>query len=92
MSIAIFRYGDSGSIFCRQGRNAKGRFMEYEIDVSRLRRDMKDYYGSAMFNGFPIVVIDISKIESMSDFELVELAQKNGVDMRKYIKVLPEAL
>ena len=27
--------------------------MEYEIDISRLRRDMKDYYGTAMFNGFP---------------------------------------
>ena len=59
--------------------------MEYEIDVSRLRRDMKDYYGTAMFNGFPMAVMDLSKVERLSDQELVELAQRNGVDLRKYI-------
>lgn len=58
--------------------------MEYEIDVNRLRRDMKDYYGTAMFNGFPMAVIDLSKVERLSDRELVELAQKKGVDLRKY--------
>ena len=59
--------------------------MEYEIDINRLRRDLKDYYGTAMFNGFPMAVVDLSKVERMSDRELVELAQKNGVDLRKYI-------
>ncbi len=59
--------------------------MEYEIDINRLRRDMKDYYGTAMFNGFPMAVMDLSKVERLSDRELVELAQKNGVDLRKYI-------
>ena len=59
--------------------------MEYEIDIRRLRRDMKDYYGTAMFNGFPMAVMDLSKVERLSDRELVELAQKNGVDLRKYI-------
>ena len=59
--------------------------MEYETNVSRLRRDMKEYYGTAMFNGFPMAVVDLSKVERMSDRELVELAQKNGVDLRKYI-------
>ena len=59
--------------------------MEYEIDIERLRRDMEDYYGSAMFNGFPMAVMDLSKVERMSDRELVELAQKNGVDLRKYM-------
>lgn len=59
--------------------------MEYEIDISWLRRDMKDYYGTAMFNGFPMAVVDLSKVERMPDRELVELEQKNGVDLRKYI-------
>lgn len=59
--------------------------MEFEIDVSRLRRDMKDYYGTAMFNGFPMAVMDLSMVERLSDRELVELAKKNGVDLRKYI-------
>lgn len=59
--------------------------MEYEIDVNRLRRDMKDYYGTAMFNGFPMAVMDLSKVERLSDRDLIELAQKNGMDLRKYI-------
>lgn len=63
----------------------EGKIMEYEIDVCRLRRDMKDYYGTAMSSGFPMAVMDLSKVEHMSDQELVELAQKNGFDLRKYI-------
>lgn len=66
-------------------RRRKENPMEYEIDVSRLRRDMKDYYGTAMFNGFPMAIMDLSKVERMPDRELVDLAQKNGVDLRKYI-------
>ena len=59
--------------------------MEVEIDVNRLRRDMKDDYGTAMFNGFPIAVMDVGNVERLSDRELVELAQKKGVDLRKYV-------
>ena len=59
--------------------------MEYEIDISRLRRDLEDYYGTAMFSGFPMAVMDLSRVERMSGRELVELAQKNGVDLGKYI-------
>ena len=59
--------------------------MEYQIDVNSLRKDMTDYYGTAMFSGFPMAVMDLSNVESMSDRELVELAQKKGEDLRKYI-------
>ncbi|SET66636.1 hypothetical protein SAMN04487771_10319 [[Clostridium] aminophilum] len=58
---------------------------EHEIDVNRLRKDMKDNYGTAMFNGFPMAVMELTKVERLTDQELVELAQKNGVDLRKYI-------
>ena len=58
--------------------------MEHEIDISRLRRDLEDYYGTAMFSGFPMAVMDVSRVERMSAQELVELAQKNGIDLRKY--------
>lgn len=58
--------------------------MEYEIDLNQLRKDMKDYYGTAMMGGFPMVVIDLSKVERLQDDELIELAQKNGLDLRKY--------
>ncbi len=59
--------------------------MKYEIDVNRLRRDLKDYFGTAMFNGFPMAVMDLSNVERLSDSELIQLAQKNGIDLRKYI-------
>ena len=63
----------------------KESLVEQKIDIDRLREDILDYYGTAMFNGFPMAVMDLSKVERMSDRELVELAQKNGVDLRKYI-------
>ena len=59
--------------------------MEYEIDVNRLRRDMKEEYVAAMCCGFPMAVMDLTEVEHLSDRELVELAQENGVDLRKYI-------
>ena len=59
--------------------------MENEIDVNRLRRDMKEEYVAAMCCGFPMAVVDLTDVERMSDRELVEQAQENGVDLRKYI-------
>ena len=59
--------------------------MEYYIDVDKLREDMEDNYGSAMFDGFPMAVMELSMVEDMSDQELVEFARENGVDLRKYI-------
>ena len=59
--------------------------MEYEIDVDRLRRDLKDYYGTAMFNASPLAIMELTKVERASDREIVEMAQENGVDLRKYI-------
>ncbi len=60
--------------------------MEVEIDIDRLRRDMKDYYGTAMFNASPMAVLDLSRVERASDMEIVEMAQKNGVDLSDYIE------
>ena len=58
--------------------------MDIYIDVDKLRKDMKDYYGTAMFGGFPMAVMDLSKVERASNEELVRMAQKNGIDLRKY--------
>ena len=59
--------------------------MEYEIDVDRLRKDLEDYYGTAMFNASPLAVMELSKVQRASDYEIVEMAQENGIDLRKYI-------
>ena len=59
--------------------------MEQNIDTNRLRKDLIDYYGTASFNGFPAAVMDLSRIERMSDEELIRFALKNGADLDKYI-------
>ena len=59
--------------------------MEYDIDISHLRRDLKDYYGTAMFNASPMAIIELSRIEKASDKEIVEIALEKGFDLGKYI-------
>lgn len=59
--------------------------MEYSIDIDRLRRDMKDYYGTAMVNASPMAMMDLSKVERASDEQIVKMAQEQGVDLKKYV-------
>jgi len=55
------------------------------IDVQRLRNDIKDNYGTAMFNGFPMVVVDLGKVDRMSDQEIVNFAINKNMRLDKYI-------
>ena len=59
--------------------------MEYTIDVNRLRRDLMDYFGTAMFSASPLAVMDLSRVERASDLDVVKMAQENGMDLREYI-------
>ena len=55
------------------------------IDTDRLRRDMEnDSLGAFFGGGFGGALIDVSDIENASDEELVEMAKRSGVDIRKY--------
>lgn len=54
------------------------------IDVDELREYMRDYYGTAMMSGFPAAVLDLADVDSMSGEELCELAEDNGIDLRKF--------
>ena len=53
------------------------------IDVDKLRRDLIDYFGSAM-QYYPQAVIDLSKVETASPEELVNIALDNGFDLSDY--------
>ena len=55
-----------------------------DIDVSRLRDDLEDYYGTAMFSGMPTAVIELSQAECASPQELVELSRRAGFDLSDY--------
>ena len=56
------------------------------IDVRRLRKDLMDYYGTAMNNVFNVAIIDIGKIETASDKEIIEIAENIGINLEKYIE------
>ena len=51
-----------------------------DIDVAELRDQLRDYYGTAMASGFPMAVMELSEIDSMSDDEVIETAEKLGLE------------
>ncbi len=55
-----------------------------DIDTNRLRKDLIDYYGTAMNNGFPMAVIDLSKAETASEQELIRMAEEEDIDLSRY--------
>ena len=57
---------------------------EIIIDVYDLREDLIDYFGTGMFNVSPAMMIMLEKVKSVSDMEVVDIAIKNGFDIRKY--------
>ena len=60
--------------------------MEHKIDIDRLREDLLDYYGTAMFNDFAMSAMNVQFIEMASDSDLIAIAQKEGVDLTKYMQ------
>ncbi len=55
------------------------------IDVDKLREDMlNEDYGAFFVCGFGGALAESVEIERASDEELVEMAQRQGIDLRKY--------
>ena len=55
-----------------------------EIDIERLKDDLIDYFGTASFYN-KMAMMDLIKVKEASDEELIQIAQKNGFDLKKYI-------
>ena len=55
------------------------------IDIEEFRKDLIDYFGSAMFAVSPIAMIDLTKVENASDEELIRIALDNNFDLDNYI-------
>lgn len=62
------------------------------MDFERLRSDLIDYYGSAIFSGFQMAMMDVADVERMTDEELVKEAEKIGLELSKYKKNKEEIL
>jgi len=55
------------------------------IDVDKLRKDMHDECMGAFFGGgFGGALMEASDIECASDAEIVEMAKREGINLRKY--------
>lgn len=59
------------------------------MDFDKLRGDLMDYYGTAMFNGMPMAMMDLSKVEAASDEDLEFLARNAGIDPDDYEDLIP---
>ena len=55
-----------------------------EVDEEALRERLMDECGTAMFGGFPAALLDVADIEPASSDELLEMAERLGVDPEEY--------
>ena len=54
------------------------------IDFDQLRRDLADDRYAGAFAGMPAMLMEAWEIESASEEELLELAQREGIDLDDY--------
>lgn len=53
------------------------------IDGDKLREDLMNYYGSAT-PFYPVAIMDVARVQSASPEELLEIANRNNVDLSTY--------
>lgn len=57
-----------------------------EIDINKLKQDLKDYYESAYFTlGYGAALMDSFDIDNLSDEEIINKAIDNGINLENYI-------
>ena len=55
------------------------------IDIEKLREDLKqECYGAYFGGGFGGAMMESVNIESASPQKLIEIAERKGIDLRKY--------
>ena len=54
------------------------------VDIDRLRRDLLNYYGSAMSSGLEMTIINLSEVETASPRRIKEIAEEAGIDLSDY--------
>lgn len=57
-----------------------------EIDINKLKQDLKDYYESAYFTlGYGATLMQSFDIDNLSDEEIINKAIENGLNIENYI-------
>lgn len=54
------------------------------LNFKKLREDLINYFGTAMFMVSPIAMFDVEKVRKASNEELIKIAIKNHFDLSKY--------
>ena len=55
------------------------------IDIEKLKEDLIDYFGTAMYNASPLAMIELLKIEKASNQEIIGIALDNNFDLNEYV-------
>jgi len=58
--------------------------MTIDIDFNRLKKDLINYYGTAMFSGSPTAMMELSKVERAGKQELIRMAKRTGLNLNLY--------
>lgn len=58
--------------------------MDSPIDIVKLRRDLMNLYGTALFAGFDAALEDLLEIDKEAEADLIKRAIKQGMDLQKY--------
>ena len=54
------------------------------IDYEKLRSDLTDYFGAAMFSSLSIAIVDLSYVEVASNDDLLKIAKHDEFDLNEY--------
>jgi len=60
--------------------------MNIDIDIEKLRKDLKDYFGTAMYTSSPLAIMNLTEVENANSDKLISLAIKNNFDLNNYIE------
>ena len=55
------------------------------INIEKLKEDLMNYFGTAMFSVSPLAMIELSKIEKASNQEIIKIAIDNKFDLNEYV-------
>lgn len=57
-----------------------------EIDINKLKQDLKHYYEAAYFTlGYGAALMDSFDLDNLSDEEIIDKAIDNGINLENYI-------
>ena len=54
------------------------------IDGNKLKSDLINYFGTAMFNSSPLAMMELERVQNAWGDELIEIALENGFELGKY--------